>query len=478
MSAAGTRPVRARRWIRSFFAFALLATSTAHAQPPEDEAAQARIHGAHLLEEGRYEEALAELSRAYALSPSLTTLYRIGLAHAALGHAVEAADALERYLFEGGRRSDRAHRRRAEDELAQQRARIGTLDVEVNVEGAVVMLDGRELGRAPLTQLSRASAGTHSVAAEAPGYPRVERSVSLEGGQHLDVSLTLEPAASNGLLRIVTGVSDVAVTVDGDAVGTTPFHRTLALEPGIHRVHAVREGYRAFDLDVHVHPGRVRELELGMDIDPHAELGHLRLVVPADYDLRIDGRATPANADGWVLPAGAHSLVVDAAARQRWTSTVEITPGERTVIAPPLSWTPGARAAHIEAAVHVQTLGWIGISMGTVLTAVSVPLIVWNAAASDGWSQQQQLYLECAHASTCADGSGGTIDRNALRDEVQATRSRIDTVWWAAGISAGAAVISLLLGVWGLAASPSEADIDHAAAGHLSLGPNGLYGTF
>src|SRR5258707_8614201 len=135
----------------------------ASAQTPHAEARHAFELGVQLYDEHNYDAALAELTHAYALEPNNAVLYNLGLVHAALNHSVEAVDALERYLHDGGDQVDRPHRERAQQELARQRDRIGTIAVVVNVEGAIIALDGHDVARAPVSEPIRAPVGSHSI---------------------------------------------------------------------------------------------------------------------------------------------------------------------------------------------------------------------------------------------------------------------------------------------------------------------------
>jgi len=132
---------------------ALLAASIpAHAQ--DDARSQAAEHfdrGIAFFNEQRFDAALAELARAYELFPAYQTLYNLARVHAALGQSVEAARAYERYLAEAGAEINARRRREAEAALAEQRARIGTLTVVTDVEGARIGIDGVDVAPTPLS---------------------------------------------------------------------------------------------------------------------------------------------------------------------------------------------------------------------------------------------------------------------------------------------------------------------------------------
>jgi hypothetical protein len=63
------------------------------------------------------------------------------------------------------------------------RAKLGSLDVLTDVEGAEVMVDGQSVGRTPLSSPLRLPAGTVVVQVHAPGYVSVQRSTAISGGE-------------------------------------------------------------------------------------------------------------------------------------------------------------------------------------------------------------------------------------------------------------------------------------------------------
>ena len=103
------------------------------AQPAQEEASRRFEQGLALFEEGRYDAALAEFTEAHRVAPTVITLFNIGRVHAMLGHAVEAADTYERALREYASDLDDETRAQIQTELRGQEARVGRLDIRVNV---------------------------------------------------------------------------------------------------------------------------------------------------------------------------------------------------------------------------------------------------------------------------------------------------------------------------------------------------------
>ncbi len=178
--------------------FALVEAARAQGTVATREETEAREHydrGVALFDESQFVAALAEFEAAYALTSRPALLFNIGQIHARLGHAVEATDALERYLAE---MTDLAEDRRALvlGEIATQRSRIGLVRVEVRsgdelLAGASVSLDDVARGTTPLAEPLRASAGEHVLSVVAADHEASRERFRLAGGEERTLTLTL-----------------------------------------------------------------------------------------------------------------------------------------------------------------------------------------------------------------------------------------------------------------------------------------------
>jgi hypothetical protein len=165
------------------------ADSTANAR------AEAKKHfdrATELNEDGQVAEAVIELKRCYELSPHHTVLYNLGQAYITLAKPVEAVEALQRYLDEGGKDIRPARRTEVEREIARQKTRIATLEIRGLPDGAMVTIDGDEVGTAPLSAPVRVGVGKHVVAATAAAYEAAKVQVTVAGEDKRIVELTLK----------------------------------------------------------------------------------------------------------------------------------------------------------------------------------------------------------------------------------------------------------------------------------------------
>ena len=161
-----------------------------------DAKAEARKHfdrGLVLAKQGVYAEAVTEFNRAYELSPHFAVLYNLGQAYGALGQPVYAVQALGRYLSEGGKEVPAQRRNQVEADIAREERHIAEVTVRSEIAGAVIQVDGIEVGRSPMPTPVRVNAGVHVFSASAPGYRPWEQKLVLPGQDQRMVEIRFEP---------------------------------------------------------------------------------------------------------------------------------------------------------------------------------------------------------------------------------------------------------------------------------------------
>lgn len=161
--------------------------------------AAAREHfdrGVAAYDEKRFSDAAEEFESAYKLSRAFKILFNVGQVNVALGRPVEAVDAYDRYLKQGGATITAERRKEVQIEIEHQLARIGTLAIRTSPEGADVRIDGALVGKSPLPRAIRVGMGRHTVEAIlAEHVPQVEE-VEVPGRTEVEVDLLLGPFAS------------------------------------------------------------------------------------------------------------------------------------------------------------------------------------------------------------------------------------------------------------------------------------------
>jgi tetratricopeptide (TPR) repeat protein len=150
-------------------------------------------HGVELRKQGREEEALAEFRRAHDLKPSPRSRAQIAFAEQALGQWVKA----ETDLLQALAQSDDAWIARNQETLLLAletiREHLGTLEIESNVAGASISVNGSEVGRSPLPAPLRVAAGITSIEVHAAGYGTVERTIDVPARGEVKAAIVIVP---------------------------------------------------------------------------------------------------------------------------------------------------------------------------------------------------------------------------------------------------------------------------------------------
>ena len=347
--------------------------------------------GLGLFEKGENAAALAEFKRAYELIPNPVVLYNMGLVYAAMNRPVEAADALERYLAQAGEKASPDQKKHAAKVRDEQAARVARVLV-VTDHPATIEVDGVEAGRTPMAEPLKLPSGAHTIAALASGYQPTRRAVTLAGQVTETVTLALLPTETGAAHLVVsTPLSGAAVWINDKQVGTTPLPASVAVTPGDVRVELKRDGYRTASRVLHIDPGASAKLDLALEEDPAtpvAAKGTLRLTISqaGSTDVEIDGSSRALSADGFALPAGPHTLRVQAVGYEPQTTLVQIEAGRTTTQAVTLTPTLETRARDQDAIHGRRVLG--GAILGAGL-AVAVGAAIYVIATHDDVSNAQ-----------------------------------------------------------------------------------------
>jgi hypothetical protein len=210
--------------------------------------------GVREVEEGEYEAALRAFRASYQAEPSVDALYNIGMCQRVLEDDVGAIGSFRRYL-EGAGASISAEEREALRSLVGNMLEdVGEIVVEVGVPGASVLVDGVEVGSAPLPESILVVPGEHEVAARSEGYQGAAQSRAVGAGQTWRVLLVLVPLPAPGTLAIRCETWCPDVTLGGEWLGVAPIERALA--PGTYHGTVSGGDLGPYDIVVEMESGR------------------------------------------------------------------------------------------------------------------------------------------------------------------------------------------------------------------------------
>jgi tetratricopeptide (TPR) repeat protein len=150
--------------------------------------------GIELATQGNYSQALQEFQEAYRNRPHFAVLYNIGQAHIALQQPIEAISVLEQYLSEGKEQIPAERIGETNAQIAAEKALIAEIGLTARPDGASIIIDGKEVGKAPLEAAIRVAAGKHAISVRTADGTEVIRDIASQGGERL--ILTIEVPSS------------------------------------------------------------------------------------------------------------------------------------------------------------------------------------------------------------------------------------------------------------------------------------------
>jgi hypothetical protein len=210
----------------------LLASGIAQA---EDDAAKETSRallkqGNESLDKENFQPALEKFQQAYERFPSAKIFFSQGQALRGLDRNADALRAFQRFLDDAKGVSPE-HQAEARKQVAELTARVGQVAVRSNQIGALVRLNGQEIGTTPLPAAVFVDPGQHSVEVEWQSLSKTE-SVTVAVGNTTAVQLDLE--TKPGLLSIRCNREGALVRVDQKEQGATPLANFLQLAVGTH----------------------------------------------------------------------------------------------------------------------------------------------------------------------------------------------------------------------------------------------------
>ena len=192
-----------------------------------------------------------------------------------------------------------------------------TVLIDSQPEGAMVSVDGDELGSTPL-QLDILH-GKREIELALPGFKPVRIARQFEAGNRVVLDrFELQPA--DGELVLNSTPTGGTVTIDDRFYGTTPV--SIELSSGTeHTIRVSKAGYHTHKSTVSLQADQTRELEIALQ----AEYGTVFIATtPADAELFLDGKPLDSSRHRLRLTARGHSLKVTK--KGYVSKTVSLTP--------------------------------------------------------------------------------------------------------------------------------------------------------
>lgn len=261
----------------SFRAYAAPTTPPTSAPPPLAEsltgdAKDAYEAGRRLFGISDFAGAATKFRYAYELTHEVRLLWNVAACERALLHYAKAHDLLEEYSRLGAGTLPEKNLTEAAESRAALRELYSLVRLTGAPAGARVVLDGVEVGVAPLPAPLAVNLGLHTVRVTANGYQPYEKPLDVPGKTDLDLEVRLEPLAvssavakapeARGRLRITASSGD-SIAIDGKVVAVGSAE--LELPPGSHAIRISAPDHVPYEARVELAAGGARTLHVTLE---------------------------------------------------------------------------------------------------------------------------------------------------------------------------------------------------------------------
>lgn len=171
----------------------------------ETEVARQRFReGVGHYDRQEYDKARLAFLQAYLLKPHPAVLLNLAQSELRAGRHAEAAENFAKYIRQNPTAPAMEHAKAAFEEARQK---VAELNLEVSATGAVVSVDGSEVGRSPLPNVIYLMPGRHTIAARKGGVS-TNRALDAIAGQRVYVTLDLQGGQGTSTALAAAGPSD------------------------------------------------------------------------------------------------------------------------------------------------------------------------------------------------------------------------------------------------------------------------------
>jgi len=182
-------------------------TAVVHANEKEE----AKTHfqnGFSMMELEDFAGAAVEFEASVAKFPTKNAMFNLGMCLKAMHKYPQALQVFRKILTQFGADLGGEMRSEVRKNIASINKMIAQVEVNTNVPGATVLVDGEAMGTTPLGQPLVIGAGEHRIRVSLAGYEDVEKTVTVVSQTRQIVEFTMAPAAGGG------GAGGVPVDMD------------------------------------------------------------------------------------------------------------------------------------------------------------------------------------------------------------------------------------------------------------------------
>lgn len=196
----------------------------------------------------------------------------------------------------------------------------GRVDIESTPTGAVVQIDGVAVGTTPLA--TDLPTGIHDIQVSKEGFvPWQERVQIGPAGYRKTVQLEITAASTRFVLQIRTDPTGASVSLNGRAVGVTPFR--VELQKQQYRVELTKAGYRSWKGVVRPPDGQEATLNLELQ---RAQARMVLISMPERATVYLNGRPAGATPLDREVTPGIYTITLEKPGYETWSERLRVGP--------------------------------------------------------------------------------------------------------------------------------------------------------
>lgn len=218
--------------------------------------------GILLYKQGEYGPSAAKFMAAYGTSNDARLLWNAAAAEKQQRHYAKARTYVRQYLALGVDLGEK-DKSDANELVATLDRLVSEVTIAVNEPGAVVVVDGEQLGESPLAKPAALDSGSRVLKVEKPGFLPYQSTFTVNGGAPQTVDVKLLPHIKDGRIAVRASQADATVLLDSKVVGKGTYSGIIP--SGAHQLGVTKDGYKPYDLSFSIAENGTRSFDVTLE---------------------------------------------------------------------------------------------------------------------------------------------------------------------------------------------------------------------
>lgn len=291
-----------------------------------------------LYEDQNWEGALTEFKVTYDLSKEPRVLRNVAICEKNLKRYADAIGTLTRALGEGVDFEPELQQQ-IKDEIDILTPLTAVVTIEVDQPDAEVSVDGRPLGKSPLSGTFRVNVGERTFTAKKPGFLDAVARVNVAGSSAVPVKLSMEPTVKLGQATVTvhgTAKTKAKVSVDGVEVGEAPY--TANLPAGKHTFEVSAPGFVSKKVTKDVEYKGTVVVDVKLEKEKHEGFLAIETGVP-EATIKLDDKIVGTGKFSGAVASGGHRVSIAADGYKPYETDVTVLDNQTRTVSIPLEKT-------------------------------------------------------------------------------------------------------------------------------------------